>query len=344
MKKIYLVALAIIAFSTVQAQTANCVVFTEAGEKFSLFLNGERQNASPMSNVKVSGLTSDFYQARVDFEDAKLADFSENNFAVQKGVEATYIIKKNKKGEYVMRFHSQAQVGTSSNTAAATPQASDDVKRIATVDDGDETSGTHMSTEMRGEPIGTDEGTTVVQTTTTTTSAKPTKTNGESVNIGMNVDGINMGMNVNVTGMETEMEPEENSSTTVTTTTKTTSTSSSTVNNAPRPKEDVVVVESKGTCAKQMTDASFTTAKANVESKGFDETKLTVAKQVTKANCLTAAQIKSMMDTFGFEETKLAYAKYAYDFCFNQGDYYLVNEAFSFESTIEELNTYIESK
>jgi hypothetical protein len=50
------------------------------------------------------------------------------------------------------------------------------------------------------------------------------------------------------------------------------------------------------------------------------------------------------MGLFSFEDSKLDYAKYAYDFCFNQGDYYEVNEAFTFESSIEELNHYLESK
>jgi len=59
---------------------------------------------------------------------------------------------------------------------------------------------------------------------------------------------------------------------------------------------------------------------------------------------MTAEQIKDVMGLFSFEDSKLDYAKYAYDFCFNQGDYYEVNEAFTFESSIEELNHYLESK
>jgi len=49
------------------------------------------------------------------------------------------------------------------------------------------------------------------------------------------------------------------------------------------------------------------------------------------------------MKSFEFEDTKLEYAKYAYTLCFNPENYWKVNEAFTFESNIDELNEYIES-
>jgi hypothetical protein len=93
-----------------------------------------------------------------------------------------------------------------------------------------------------------------------------------------------------------------------------------------------------------MDQTSFNNAKNSINSKSFEDSKLTLAKQVTKSNCMTAAQIKEVMGLFSFEETKLDFAKYAYDFCYNQGNYYEVNDGFGFESTIEELNQYLEGK
>ncbi|MFN9799599.1 MAG: hypothetical protein ACK54P_06230 [Bacteroidota bacterium] len=82
--KILITLLAILAAcSGVWSQTANAVVFSENGERFTLFLNGEKKNNSPAANVKVSGLTGEFSQARSDFEDPSLPDFSNTNFAVQ---------------------------------------------------------------------------------------------------------------------------------------------------------------------------------------------------------------------------------------------------------------------
>jgi hypothetical protein len=50
------------------------------------------------------------------------------------------------------------------------------------------------------------------------------------------------------------------------------------------------------------------------------------------------------MQKFTYEESKLDYAKYAYDYCLNQSNYYKVNAAFDFELTIDDLNEFLESK
>ena len=50
------------------------------------------------------------------------------------------------------------------------------------------------------------------------------------------------------------------------------------------------------------------------------------------------------MAAFGFEETKLEFAKYAYDFCTEKNKYYMVGDKFSFSSSKDELNEYLEGK
>ena len=367
MKRIFTLLSFFFAFaSAVFAQTSNAVSFAENGEKFTLILNGEKQNATPQANVKLTGLTGEFYQARVDFEDATLLDFTNKNFVVHKGMEVTYVIKVNKKGEYVLRFQSETAISGASTTS--TPAAETEIKDYVI---GEEeikddqavkktTTAPGVNISMGTNVTGTGVNQDVVieeKTTTTTTTTKPSKTTtttttatpaSEKVNINMNVGGVNMGINMNVEGMETDMAIEENSSTTVTTTTTTTTKPAQPAQpakTAPAPRQEVVVVEKVTTgCVKAMDKAAFDTAKASVAAKGFDDTRLTVAKQIAKSNCLTTTQIKDIMSVFGFEETKLEFAKYAYDFCYDKNQYYLINDAFSFDSSIDELNTYIESK
>jgi hypothetical protein len=43
---------------------------------------------------------------------------------------------------------------------------------------------------------------------------------------------------------------------------------------------------------------------------------------------------------FDFESTRLTFAKFAYKYTFDKGNYYKVNDAFQFESSIEELNQF----
>jgi hypothetical protein len=93
-----------------------------------------------------------------------------------------------------------------------------------------------------------------------------------------------------------------------------------------------------------MDVASFNKAKQTIESKGFDDTRLSTAKQVAKSNCLTTDQILEVMTIFGFEESRLEFAKYAYDYCFDKNNYYNVSQGFTFDSSTEELNQYIETK
>jgi hypothetical protein len=338
---------------------ASAVVFSEVGEKFTIYLNGEKQNSTPQSNVKITGLTSEFYQARVDFEDSTLPDFAEGNFAVQRGFEFTYVIKKNKKAEYVMRYYGQTESDGAAAPASA-PQS--DVKRVAEVDDTPapapvENFNINQSIQVQEEPVGGK--TTVTQTTTTTTKKQPTAATaaptGGNVSMGINVDGVNMGISINATDMGGAIDMNVSEETVITTTTTTTTSSTAPAPAqpaapaakpaAPRPApQPVAPPQPVGRCAASMSAPSFSKAKDNISSNSFEDSKMTIAKQVTKANCMTAEQIKDVMGLFSFEDSKLDYAKYAYDFCFNQGDYYEVNEAFTFESSIEELNQYLESK
>ncbi|MFK7780915.1 DUF4476 domain-containing protein [Psychroserpens sp.] len=160
---------------------------------------------------------------------------------------------------------------------------------------------------------------TITQTTTTTSSG-----NGDQINIGVGVNtgGTNVGVGINVnTGSST-------------TTTQTTTTTIGT-------PSDVVIVEDTGCYA--MTGPDFNQALESIRSKTFSDSKLTLAKQITKGNCLTSAQVSQITSLFDFEDTKLEYAKFAFSYCFNPENYWKVNNAFEFESTIEELDEHISS-
>ena len=360
MKKTLLLFTTLFAFTNVFAQM-NAVIYSEAGEKFTLYLNGESMNSSPLSNVKLQGLTSEFYQARVDFQDAALADFSNNNFALHPGMEVTYQIKKNKKGEYVLRYYTENAISATSKTNTNTDN--DAVKDFAVVDDA----------PNAAAPAGGNSKTT---TTTTTTGSNSTQNNTGNIGMNINVDGTNLGMNVNVNetgngtsgnvGMNINVDgmnmginmsvPNVDVQTNgTTTTTTTTSTSSTTTNSAvpahtTRPSEPAnnqptnATISGNGNCTRSMDAASFGKAKQSISSKGFDDTRLSTAKQVAKANCLTTDQIQEIMAIFGFEDSRLDFAKFAYDYCFDQNNYFNVSQGFSFDSSTEELNEYIETK
>jgi hypothetical protein len=161
-----------------------------------------------------------------------------------------------------------------------------------------------------------------------------------NVSMNMQVDGVNMGVQMNVNDMQGTSNVQQSTTVTGSSQVQVNNQSSSNTTSNTRPQE----VTYTGRCASSMDQTSFNNAKNSINSKSFEDSKLTLAKQVTKSNCMTAIQIKEVMGLFSFEETKLEFAKYAYDYCYNQGDYYQVNDGFGFESTIEELNQYLEGK
>lgn len=92
-----------------------------------------------------------------------------------------------------------------------------------------------------------------------------------------------------------------------------------------------------------MPRGQFEALKATIQSKSFESTKLTVAAQALQANMMSAQQVKELMDLMSFESTKLTLAKAAYGRTVDRQNYYLVDDAFDFESSVTELAQYINS-
>lgn len=150
------------------------------------------------------------------------------------------------------------------------------------------------------------------------------------VNIDVNMGGMGIDMNVNMNESYTETH----------TTTTTTTTTSGGGTAAP---DHYVMPGYSGAigCPWPMSDDQFANALRSVSSKSFDDEKATIAKQITGSNCLTADQAKAMMMQLSFESAKLDYAKFAYNKTYDIGNYYKLNDAFDFSSSVDELNEYI---
>ena len=90
-----------------------------------------------------------------------------------------------------------------------------------------------------------------------------------------------------------------------------------------------------------MNDLDFSGLKASIDRLSFDSSKLSMAEQAASSNVLTSVQVFEIMELFSFESTKLSFAKHAYHFVYDPNKYYIVNNAFTFSSSIESLNSYI---
>jgi len=188
--------------------------------------------------------------------------------------------------------------------------------------------------------VNTSDDVNIVTTTSTTTQVNTNPNNG-SVNISIGGAGINM--NVNDPTFTNNTTTHSSTSTTVTTTTSSSSPKNPKSNSNPTtmPVDNASV--SAG-CSGAMTDASFQKMKKAIEDKPFSDTKMSTAKVATKNACLSTGQIKTLCKLFSMDEDKLIYAKYAYIACVDKANFYQVSEVFSFSTTTEELNEFIEKQ
>lgn len=82
-----------------------------------------------------------------------------------------------------------------------------------------------------------------------------------------------------------------------------------------------------------------------IRNESFDNTKLTLTKNILRSNpCFRTEQVKEIIALFSFDDSKLEIAKYAYDYTYDQGNYYMIADSFSFSSSKEELMKFLQSK
>lgn len=82
----------------------------------------------------------------------------------------------------------------------------------------------------------------------------------------------------------------------------------------------------------------------SIANKSFESTKLEIAKQALHRYNFNTQQVAEMMRLFTFESSKLEFAKAAYNKTVDKNRYFIINDEFTFSSSISELNKYIDNK
>lgn len=293
-------------------------------------------------------------------------------------MEFVYSIKKDKKGKYKWSFVSTAPISASSPYASLQPSypgGSTAAANTAGTNNNIQATSTNTNTTVNSSAntnntagtntsVGVNNNTSNTNTTVTTTTTTTHGTN-DNVNVGMNMNGMGVNMNINISDPLMTGNSQTTTSTTTTTTSgtstsstgnPTTATYSATSISTGTGNPNTVAITTNysdnsyssmnsntaaGTCGWAMNSSDFASAKKSIAAKSFEESKLTVAKQILNSNCLNTAQVKEIMDQFTFEETKLDWAKYAYTKTTDRNNYFKINDGFTFEASIDELNDYI---
>lgn len=113
------------------------------------------------------------------------------------------------------------------------------------------------------------------------------------------------------------------------------------VQQVPVPCPPPVVV-APGYCpAPSMSPAAFDGFMNTFHNARFESDRVIIAKQMLSVNCVNVHQVVAIMNGFGFESSRLEIAKFAYSRACDPQNYFMVNDAFRFSSSIRELNRYI---
>ena len=90
-----------------------------------------------------------------------------------------------------------------------------------------------------------------------------------------------------------------------------------------------------------MASSQFNQLKQTINNSSFENTKLVIAKHQVTQNYFTAHQVKELVQLLTYENNKLDLAKHAYKNCVNQNAYFVVNDAFNYSNSKEELARFI---
>ena len=93
--------------------------------------------------------------------------------------------------------------------------------------------------------------------------------------------------------------------------------------------------------SRSMSSLDFNQAKESLRKEWFENKRLATAKLIIERNYFTSQQVKELMLLFTFENNRLDIAKYAYGKTVDKGNYFMLNEAFTFNNNKEALKEYI---
>jgi hypothetical protein len=92
-----------------------------------------------------------------------------------------------------------------------------------------------------------------------------------------------------------------------------------------------------------MPRPAFNRAMQQLANARFADTRIRIAQQIIRSNPVTAQQVYEVMTVMHFESSRLRIARFAYRHVVNPNEYYVVNDAFRFESSIRKLDRHLAS-
>ncbi|TVQ83378.1 MAG: DUF4476 domain-containing protein [Bacteroidetes bacterium] len=333
MKKLFLLLSLMLLLALQSFAQSSFTVFSEDGHRFWLIVNGIRQNDSPVHRVEVTGLSEPRYRIKIIFEDERIPEIDQSitvrDMLEDSDAHTTYRIRKHRRrDEYVLSMVSWEEVSApvaQTNTYSA-PLHTNETKV--------ETKPAVAEHEQHKVSVSANVNEAAVNQNISAA--------GASVDISITEGGQRTGISLEIDipeGMEWEESVEYSQEISV----HETRTKPEQIHKQVHA-ERVALPGYSGPvgCPVPMSDTDFARALQAVKNQTFEDDKLSTAKQVARNNCLLVSQVKAVIEVFTFEDSKLEFAKFAYSRTLDYGRYYELNDAFTFSSSVEELNKFVE--
>jgi hypothetical protein len=321
MKNLFIGLLLFLYSNFIFSQSSQLTFFSENGELFYVILDGIRQNNNPSGNIKIDHLDRPNYRVKIIFDDANFDDINRNIFVQDvdaKSVHSVYMIFKNKKNKMDMKMSSFSDV-----TYKKEPRKEEVIHYHKEEWPLEKPNPRINRTSTNTESLDNFD----IGINTTGTKVKVNQ-NGQSTNINIQTPNLNELMNMSIADPFQENTKNTESSK------KFNPYETNTSSDEPKAKK----------CNLAMASTDFNAAIATLKKMSFEETTLKTAKQISKKNCLNVPQIIAVIKIFSFEESKLDFAIAAYDNCVDTNNYFKINEHFTFSSSSDSLNEFLNSK
>jgi hypothetical protein len=103
-------------------QGTSLTVFSEKGENFTVFVNGDQKNSTPGDHVKIEGIHGPTIKLRIAFTDVSIREIEKTIFNSTSG-ELFYVVRHGKKNDYILEKTSFDYIHTQ-EVVKETPQSS----------------------------------------------------------------------------------------------------------------------------------------------------------------------------------------------------------------------------
>lgn len=288
------------------ANASNLILFTESGDDFSLWIDGLQVGNYPSNHFKVLEVPAGNHMIRMSWANPRYRAF-ESNITINAETEATYALSWDSRRNYSLIFVSE--INQHYNVQ---PPATLSVVTCPMIP---------ASTQTQTPPV----------TQTQTPAGNPNVfMPGEVV--------VPLG------------DPSGNPTTTTTTTTTIITTNEPQVVVQPIPEPVVLPpnplpgYNGRIGCDGGLVNNDINDITQSLKKQTFESTRVTLAKQIIRSRCLLVSQVIAILNEFTFESNKLDLAKFAYDYTYDRDNYFKVNDAFTFSSSIDDLAKYIDSR